>query len=306
MASTSNITINDELNHLHQKFISDALSQYDVKLNQENERYLELLQIDDEDTTEIYQSGLKLWALFNVPLLPKNETIFGAFYKKVKTSISFQARQILARWANRVPSVLEVQNVPDEGSYITVIDIESDKSYQIPYHQGKDLAEGSLVIGTLVPLADHHSFIFTIITLFQHNKERIKEIISEYTANGQGFSKDFPKFLADVLVRSMDEVEWSNPLHEQVAQLFADHLVQKNIADNIIFNGVSLWKAYCDQENPTLKNVESYAASLEYLVQKNLIGNNDVTQGQLAEEYNTSAGTISTNYRKLASIIEQE
>lgn len=301
----SNVSLNDEVNHLHQTFISDALNHYDEKMDEVTNQYQELLQVDDEATAEIYKTGLKLWTLFNVPFLAKNETIFGKFYHKYRGLMSLQARDIVSKWADSVPSVYEVTTVPDDGSNVTVTDITSNISYEIPHHQGKDFVDGSLIIGTMVPLANSHSFIYTIIRLFQHNKDRIIELFKQHSTDEQGLKNTFPNYLADVLVQSMDEFEWSNPLHGEVAQLFANHVIQKNISDDIIFKGVSLWKEYCDKENPSLKNIEPYAASLEYLVHKTLLANNDITQSQLADEYETSAGSISTNYRKLTGALDE-
>src|SRR5690625_645572 len=55
---------------------------------------------------------------------------------------------------------------------------------------------------------------------------------------------------------------------------------------------------YCHKNIPYVQKPESYAAALEYFIQKEVIGNEHITQGQMAKEYGVSNSTISTNYRR--------
>ncbi|SES88255.1 SEC-C motif-containing protein [Oceanobacillus limi] len=296
--------MNDELNRIHQDFITDAINKYGDKMEEVHQQY-EKPTLQGE-ALEIYNTGLNLWMPFHVPCFKNNETIFDVFSKKKSSALSGQAKGLFAQWKNCSPSVYEIVSKSSEQTFVTVNDLGTNETYKIPYHQGEEFSIGSLVIGILVPLADHYSFFFTIIKLYQHDKERIKHLLEQYSDGKDKLSKSFPDFLGDTLTLGMETSEWSNSLHEQVAQVFANHLVDKNIPDDILFKGVNLWKQYCEKENPSLKNVDSYAAALEYLVQKSLLNNESLTQSQLAEEYNASAGTVSTNYRKLTTILENE
>src|SRR5690625_2398982 len=57
-------------------------------------------------------------------------------------------------------------------------------------------------------------------------------------------------------------------------------------------------------EQPHFKKPATYAAALDYLIQVSILENFTITQKEIAEEYETTAGTVSTNYRKMLNFIE--
>lgn len=63
------------------------------------------------------------------------------------------------------------------------------------------------------------------------------------------------------------------------------------------------WKEYCKSELPSFKKVVSYAAALEYFTFNYYIVDQGVTQNQIANEYGTSPGSVSSNYRKLENAL---
>ncbi|MGY0692014.1 YecA family protein [Virgibacillus sp. FSP13] len=299
--------INDSLDRLHQEVISFAINNNQNKINEQIKKHDNPFLQDNVETADVYTTGLTMWILLNVPCFTNNQTIFDIFYHHRKATLNQQTSNAFAKWRNTVPSVYEVISVDQlQKRAVTVRDILTEDSFQIPFHDGDDYLEGSLIIGTLVPFANQHNFFYTLIKLYRHDKEVLRKLLQQYTNEIGGLSRNFPNFLADALLLGVDANEWDNPLHEETAQLFAKHMVDKDIHDEIILKGVALWNQYCKAENPSLKKIESYAAALEYLVQKTLLASTSVTQGQLAEEYGASPGTVSTIFRKLSNVLSDD
>lgn len=291
--------VNNELGRLHQELISFALNNYNNEINQQIEQYDKPLLSKDEELIDIYTTGLTIWIILIVPCLKNNQTIFDAFYHANKSKITQETRNIFADWAYRLPSIYEVLTFDRTNFYITVKDILTHKIASFPVNKDNNFVKESLVIGTLVPYADYYNFVFTIIKLYRRDKDTLIQLLRDYQNKDEGLIKHFPHFLAEVVGLGIAESEWDNPLYEKVAQLFAEHMKDKDHDDEVISNGITLWKQYCTNVNPSFKKSETYAAALDLLVQQKILNNSSITQGQLAKEYGVSPSTISSNFRKL-------
>src|SRR5699024_10303095 len=67
----------------------------------------------------------------------------------------------------------------------------------------------------------------------------------------------------------------------------------------IIETGILLWNMYCLRSDPNIQKPATYASALEYFIQQDILEDRSITQVQIAKEYGISAGTVSTNYRRL-------
>lgn len=287
--------INDELNRLHVDLISFAMNKYKDKIKAQTELHKKT-SLQNDEMPDVYNTGLTLWIIFNVPCLENGQTIFDVFYSNNYSKIANQTKLTLAKWSNATPSIYEVISIDRQTKrFVTVKAISTNESFHIPFHEENDFLEGSFIIGTLVPFANYHTFLFTMIKLYRHDKTILVQLLKQYSKKNGGLIKHFPDFLADTFTQGVDAYEWSSPSHEMVAQRFAENMVDKDMDEEVILKGIALWNQYCEKENPSFKKVESYAASLEYLVQSN----STVTQSQLAKEYGVSPVTVSTNFRKL-------
>src|SRR5690625_444365 len=78
----------------------------------------------------------------------------------------------------------------------------------------------------------------------------------------------------------------------------------KGVENKAIYIGIQLWNAYRMIEQPNFKKPATYAAALEYLIQLSILENFTITQKEIADEYGTTAGTVSTNYRKILNFVK--
>lgn len=296
---------NLELDRLHQQLQSFVLENYGEKINEQSQLYEQPSLKGNPELLDIYFTGLSLWIITKLKFLEHKQTILELFYHIISSKLSPVVNQIFSRWVKASPSIYEVISVSEESKgMVELRDLLTNKLFTIPIRVGDEYIKGSLIIGTLVPFAGYYSFLLTIIKLYGHNRDAMYQMVNRYSKKKGGISDHFPKFLTEALLLSIRNDEEINPLHEQVAQEFADHMVEKGVEDSVILQGLNLWKKFCAQENPSFKKIGPYAAALDYYVQRNLLGNSEITQNTVAKEYSATLSTVSTNYRKLSNLIE--
>lgn len=287
-------SINIQLDQLQQRFISFATNQYQEQIDEKVNEYerSNLNQYED-----VYKIGLTFWLLLHVPFI-KDQTIFNIFYNRYKTELDQISTNIVSQWTSKTPSVYEVLLINKKTKRLTIEDIITKHTYDVPFNEREEFIEGSIIIGILVPYAALHNFFYGIVHLKHYDIQEISELIQTYTEN-DGLNENFPTFLRETL-------QLNSTLHDQVAQLFAEQMAEKEMDEETITRGISLWTEYCEQEQPSYQKSEPFAASLEYLVQKLYVPNTAITQSQLAKEYGVSPGTVSSNYRKLVNGLKDQ
>ncbi|MEK3906337.1 YecA family protein [Oceanobacillus sp. FSL W7-1309] len=297
---------NSELENFHIKLISFAMQQYESELEELTLRYPQPFIGENEELSKIYMAGLTFWAIPNLPFLKNDQTIFATFYQKQESKMRYtNTKNTFAAWANTVPSIFDILTIDKEAQQAHLRDVLTDENYIIPFTEEDDFKAGNLAIGVTVPYVGYHNFLFTMVELFDKDREKIIAMTKSYTRMEGGLAENFPALLADILVYEDPKFEWPNPAQEKVAELFEKQMQEKGMDEQIISIGVKLWNIYCSKENPTFKKLGSYAAALDYFVQDKF-QEEPATQSRLAKEYETTATTVSSNYRKLTKVLDSE
>ena len=296
---------NEELGQLHDELIAYALDNYEELFMEQTDIYFQPFFSEDSIVTEDYLTGLTMWTILHDPLLEDDQTIFDVFYNQQKGKIKrTRTRNTFLEWTNTVPSVYEiVEEVLESTEFITVIDISTNQTYQVPNVFEIEYEKGTLIVGCLVPFVGFHYFFFDMIELIEEDKQKILSFMDNYVCGDTPFIEAFPDFLAEVLLNEMDDSNESLP-NDEVAHLFKEHMESKGVENKAIYMGIQLWNAYRMIEQPNFKKPATYAAALEYLIQLSILENFTITQKEIADEYGTTAGTVSTNYRKILNFVE--
>lgn len=297
---------NDELGELHDELLAYALGNYEELFMEQTRNYFQPFLNEDTIATEDYLTGLSLWTILNVPLLENNQTIFDAFYNQQKNKIKrTRTKNTFLEWANTVPSVYEILEANNEDTHMaTIIETSTNKKFQVLLIDEYEYLEGTFIIGSLVPFVGFHHFFFDVIELIEDDKKRILSLIKDYPSDDDQFSEMFPDFLAEALLLDMDEV-LDQPLNDEVANLFREHMTNKAFDSKVINLGIDIWQTYLLIKAPNFRNPATYAAALEYLIQIIILENDAITQKEIAQEYGTTAGTLSINYRKIMDFLDE-
>ncbi|WP_337019343.1 SEC-C domain-containing protein [Oceanobacillus massiliensis] len=295
--------INKDLNQQHKDFVSYAFRNYKQTIQQYINQQQNNILDGSKELIDVYNTGLIIWILINVYVTDHTKTIFNEFYQANQQLMNPNTKRILADWSTKAPSVYEIESIDFDRRKFTVKDIFTDKSFRIPSEEDTNFIKGSLVLGTLLPYVNHYNFLYSVINLYNHDKEKIIDLYSGFTKENKDITLHFPNLFADILKMGVNPDKTLNPLNEKVAQLYANHMVEKGVADETILRGFSVWQEYSKQQSNSFKKAEPYAAALEYLVIKDMLGQKRTTQNQIAREYGVSAGTVSTIYRKLTTLL---
>ncbi|MBM7570395.1 YecA family protein [Aquibacillus albus] len=300
---------NDELDQFHGELISFAFTKYKTAIEQQINKYdVSFLSVSEK---EAINSCLNLWTILHVPITDHNETIFDIFYAKQKEKIKHtRTKDLLASWSNMIPSVYEIESINEQSKQkVTLLDVRTKESYHIPMLSGKEFSKGDLLTGILVPYVNYYNFFLTALEIDSSQKEEAIKLLDQLSNKQGGMNKHYPNFLLGLIMQPQPATEsltWDNDAHVQVASLFSKSMNKKGLSEELTSKGVKLWNLYCQRENPNLKKPSAYAAALDYLVQVTFLADSEATQKEVADEYGASAGTVSSNFRKLTDVLDEK
>lgn len=295
---------NNELQRLSEGLGEYALNHFRSELSVHAKKYAEVyLNTSEEEASNDYQHALTPWMVLNERI--KNEqTVFDLYFDNRRNKIKHPSiEKAFSTWSGGVKGIFKIVSV--EGNPSTSITLEDMFTGQTYSCQPREITTediGGFVIGTLIPYVHIYDFFFGMIQVSENQTDQILEIVDAFKASAEKKEDIYPGLLAKIIQPSED-FKWTHTEHELVADLFTDHMNKKGFERELIAKGVMLWNEYCNHNNPNIRKREGYAAALEYIVQQNFAEDATVTQAQLAKEYGTTSGTISTNSRKLQAYV---
>ena len=300
-------TMNTELYRLHHDLVSLAVTTYKNNIDQQLQQFQQPASILDDETKEIYHTGLTPWIMSSVPIFKDHETLLENFYHSKQKGLSPHMRDILTEWLHAEPSFYEVVSInsPKE-QFMVVQELGDDETLLIPIQDQDDFVEGSLLIGTVIPFMDHHNFLLTMVKLYERDKDHYTKLLQQHKNKQDGLTDAFPDLLAEALSSEFIDTKWQDDAHEEVVRLLIDRLSNKGISDRVITETISEWHTFCERENPTIKKIEPYAAAMDYYIQKAFLKDSESTQATVAKEYETSPSTLSNIYRRITQTLEND
>lgn len=297
---------NEDLEELHKKLVTYALDNFHDLFIDQTERAGYNLTDETNPADQTFFNGMILWMILNYPVFDGVKTIFDVFYQQQKNHIKHtRTRKVFEQWGGRAPSLYEIVSIDqDDTKQAIVKDVITEEEFSTPIEEN-GFKFGSIIIGTLVPYVGYNRFFFSMIEIYTNAKEKVFTLYEEFLNQGKKLNNHFPDFLS-IILENEGQLEWENELYEEVATQFSSHMVKKEIPEETILIGVLIWNEFCKKKHPPIKNVAANAASLEYFFQVYILENDFITQKKLAEEYQTTAGAISANYRKILASVEEE
>lgn len=136
--------------------------------------------------------------------------------------------------------------------------------------------------------------------------ENIADILERSIKNDLTLTDVFPEVVGGLLqLEKHPQYEWTDPNHELVAISFEEHATEKEYDQELINMTLQFWSDFCKLNNPNVQKVAGHTAALDYFSQVAYQLNDDVTQAKIATEYETSSGTVSTHYRRMADGLDE-
>jgi len=294
---------NEQLEQLQRGLLDFAFIEYESELREFFERYMRPELLEDEELFDLYSSILVSWCIFQQPF-ENRSTIFDIYYQSQQAKIkNSRVRKVFASWQEASLTCNEIVSV--EQDTLIVEDIRTNKTCQIKVDQEDGFEAGNLLVGTIIPYI-HEYRIFLSVFELSDDYGKLFDEISQLTDHEM---RDYyPEILAEALVEEarVIEIEFGHYTYQQVADLFEQHMKDKEASDELIMSGKAIWKIFTDRSDPIVRKLAAYASALEYVVQNKILNTRLQTQKELADEYQVSTTTVSKNARQIVEAVETE
>lgn len=296
-----------ELNKLNDQLMEFALTHFGNELLEHSQTYIDTY-IGNSDEEEIgrFMTVLHAWIVLKQPI-KDDKTIFDFFYEAHEQTIEQPSiKKVFSMWGKACGSAFEMIARKDPSHKTMVLrDLQTDYTYDYIRPDAADNIDGDYVLGMLVPYVGTHAFFFSTMHIAKEDSDKIVELFDKDATSEQDV---FPALVAQAMgVEQVEEApvtEWAEPSHEQVADLFGKHMTAKGFDAETVQKGLQFWVRFCEETRPIIQKPLIYAAALDYFVQQTYVEESTATQSQLAKEYGTSPGSVSTNYQKFARLID--
>jgi len=273
-----------------------------------------------EDEEQFLTLILLMGVIFREPLTSlSNSTLAEAFVQekvrenKLRPSVLTQ----LKKWQNVQPSFTKLLTKKSD-LHIEVEDLFTKEVKQVKLDEPQSqLEKGSILFGFLLPYGGYYRFFFHHLDL---NAEEVAYFAEDiFLAFEKSAYEDATFFVTNelpdivkLMILGEDhfdvvELEWGNPLHEMVANLYEKKVdLLNDYMPDLKETGTIMWNVFCAKENPTFRKPQVYAAALHYFIDSNIPGLGYYTQKELAEIYGVSVASLSKAYRKMEDGLAEE
>jgi hypothetical protein len=189
--------------------------------------------------------------------------------------------------------------------------------YKVKMHDEEHIVEtGGLVLGTILPVGATSVFFTTFIDRPAAESEELKEIVRSLYENSEeegpvdfvteSYFEVLNLFVFGKMEFSIDDLEWISAKHNEVAVAYQTYMEDYEHDESIVYLGVYLWNQYCMRKNPKIMKSNLYVATLVYLIDKLHPFGGEITQKELAEEFQISSSSLSSKYKDMENVLSEE
>ncbi|MFD1739520.1 SEC-C metal-binding domain-containing protein [Bacillus salitolerans] len=301
--------IDSEIIELQKQIVDYALFHYTMEIEDHFEQMMEVLHIHD-DEVEFYTFLHVVWfSLFYE--LNEGTTVIKQFIESEKGRIKRpKLRQILEGWTSPVILTGAVKKI--ERNVGIVSDSFTSKEYEVNFLEYNP-SLNTFILGMALPVDHQYVFFPMPLELKDVDIEGIYHYLSEsYDHSGYEIKQEYiiHHFLDIVttlptigLGIDVEELNWKEPAHFQVAELFKYKMEETGESLENIEIGITTWFAYCQKKDKRVKNPAIYAAALHYMISTNFPTVQSYTQKDLASMYDVNPSSISSVYGDLLHFI---
>lgn len=234
------------------------------------------------------------WAIFHRHVDDKGMTIFSAYMRSRRRTRWRPAVQThLKRWDEAVPSFDEIIHIEDERRFL-VRDLLTRKEKYVRFLTPEELPsarEGDVLVGCLVPHGDEWAYFMKVLPIPKSGKDRLARALqAEWNPDMKTcevfLRESFPELLEiavhELLWQLLSEKDWGDRDQDDV---FRELKKKEETTSSLVLSEAAfLWRAYCEMDEPVIKNPAVYAAALRYLASE-MAGREFVNMEKVAEHY---------------------
>ncbi|WP_158587447.1 YecA family protein [Neobacillus notoginsengisoli] len=305
--------LDGELRELQADMIRYTWNNYESEIKEYLKEHYDNFSVPDE-ASEVFEFCALTW--FATSVVKNGKTVLDEYLDSFAKTISRPKVKGLAEaWRNSYPSVFRMVEL-ENGKFLTVEDIFTKETSQVKLLDQDYLPEqGDLIIATVL-LSDPKLFFGTFFNIpANFAKEVERAVLALYKETGNGNPKAFmrdsflvalDRFMFPEPVTLLDGWEWASEKHREVAEEYQEYIGEIDGSKEFVNLGLKLWFHYSDKANPIIRNPQIYTAALIYLILSQIPTGGTISQKQLAEAFEVSAGSISSKFRDMKKVLHKE
>jgi len=305
--------LDKDLRELQADIIRYTWDHYKDKINDYIKVHNENFPIPDE-AAEVFEFCALTW--FATSLANNGKPVIDEYLSSYSKTISRPKVKMMAEaWKKSYPSVFRAVGL-DNGNSLTIEDIFTKETSQVKLLDQDYLPkQGDLIIATVL-LSEPAVFFGTFFNIPADFADEVAtEVLGIYEKTGHGNPKAFMKdsflvivdlFMFSDPVTPKESWEWPSEKHREVAKAYEEYIKGLEHSKTLIHRGLTLWFQYIEKANPAIRNPQIYTAALLYLILSQSPTPASISQKQLAEAFGISAGSISSKYRDMKKVLENQ
>jgi tetratricopeptide (TPR) repeat protein len=308
--------LESDIDDLEKQLLHFALRNYGNQIEESFENFQQEYDLNNDDEVKFFEFVHTIWfTLF--AKADQGGTILDQFIaselRKIKRP---KLKQVVQSWKGARVFFGTIISIEDN-SYI-IEDLFSNDRFEavVVTNLEKQYEQNGFFAAILLPFDQKFVFFPAPFDLPSLDSESAAEFIRQaYSESNYDNRNDFmTEFFMELMYDlpevgahyEINEMEWTEPVFQEVAELFQTELEQMGVEQDIIDTGIYLWNLFCHKKQKKIKNPNIYVGALHYFVSTFAPMETNYTQKQLAEKYGVSYGSLSSVYRELEDTLAED
>ncbi|HZG73932.1 MAG TPA: SEC-C metal-binding domain-containing protein [Chondromyces sp.] len=307
----------DELENLQRELIDYALERYSVKMKRTFQSLINQYSTLSRNP-QVFLAAFEIWYILTQEV-KNGTTILDEFVALRKSAVHRdRTKASFTKWPEYRLVAGEI--VKCENNLYHIHDVLANETMIIRSRQNVQL-EGAFVMGGLLPFENEYTFFMIDFhfdqEIAERAKERLLELCKKAEQTPQTYLKENFLYVLDSLFTLYDEpkaeeeapatddLEWPKESQKKTAVMLKTFFEEENIEEIRAQTALLLWNLYCQEENPTIRKPEIYAAALYSLMSAYSIVEPALSNAELAKRFNVSAPSISKRAKDLEEVLRE-
>jgi hypothetical protein len=308
--------LESDIDDLERQLLHFSLRNYGNQIAESFESFQQEFELKNEDEIKFFEFIHTIWfTLF--AKADQGGTILDQFIaselRKIKRP---KLKQVVQSWKDARVFFGTIISIEDN-SYIIEDLFNSDRFEAVVVTKlEKQYEQNGFFAAILLPFDQKFVFFPAPFDLPSLDSESAAEFIrqayseSDYDNQNDFITEFFMELMYDLPEAGahyeINEMEWTEPVFQEVAELFQTELEQIGVEQDIIDTGIYLWNLFCHKKQKKIKNPYIYVGALHYFISTFAPMETNYTQKQLAEKYGVSYGSLSSIYRELEDTLAED
>ncbi|WML54726.1 SEC-C metal-binding domain-containing protein [Neobacillus sp. PS3-12] len=308
--------LESDIDDLEKQLLHFALRNYGNQIEESFENFQQEYDLNNDDEVKFFEFVHTIWfTLF--AKADQGGTILDQFINSELRRIKRpKLKQVVQSWKDARVFFGTIISIEDN-SYIIEDLFSSDRLEAVVVtNLEKQYEQNGFFAAILLPFDQKFVFFPAPFDLPSLDSESAAEFIRQaYSESNYDNRNDFmTEFFMELMYDlpevgahyEINEMEWTEPIFQEVAEIFQTELEQMGVEQDIIDTGIYLWNLFCHKKQKKIKNPYIYVGALHYFISTFAPMETNYTQKQLAEKYGVSYGSLSSVYRELEDTLAED